>query len=347
MTRFALAAAAFALLLSGHAWAGPVDDLAGLKTDDYAVALKTIRPQAEAGDPKAQFQLGFFYSAGMGVGEDKAEAMVWYRKAIAQGYGPAKDWVLLMCANTVDVPAADCKALVDDLRASADRGDGKAQTQLGGFMLTGKVGLSKDPAGGVALIRKAADSGLASAQDMLGMLYSNSFMGVSADPAQSVAWYRKAAAQGDVPAALALAIDYSTGLNGLPKDEAQAATFYKLAAEKGESVAQSSLAEMYENGKGVPKDEAQAFYWYRRVADQGLPSAEAKVGSAYALGKGVKRDYVQAYAWLDAAVQQAKGKGDLDDNALARDEIARHLSPSQVATAKRQSEQIRARLDQH
>lgn len=346
MTRAVLAAAALAML-AGRAWAGPIDDIMALKTDDYAAALKTLRPDAEAGDPKAQFQLGFFYSAGMGVGEDKAEAMVWYRKAIAHGYGPAKDWVLTMCANTTDVPPADCKALVDDLRASADRGEGKAQLQLGGFMLLGKAGLTKDPAAGVALIRKAADGGLASAQDMLGMIYSNSVMGVPADPAQSVAWYRKAAAQGDIAADDALATAYSLGVNGLPKDDAQAAAFYKLAADNGDFLAQSSLARMYEEGDGVPKDEVQAFFWYRKMADQGFADAEAKVGSAYALGKGVKRDYVQAYVWFDLAVKQGQQAGGLDDNALARDTVAKHLTVAQLAAAKRQSRAIQAKLEAH
>jgi TPR repeat protein len=344
VTRKALAAVALALLLSGRAWAGPLDDIERLKPGDYAAALKTIRSHAEAGDPKAQFQLGFFYSAGTGVGEDKAQAMTWYSKAISQGYGPAKDWVLAMCANTTDVASADCKTLVEDLRALADHGEAKAQLQLGSLMLLGKAGLTRDVPEGIALIRKAADGGLASAQDMLGSLYSNSFMGVPADPAQSVAWYRKAAAQGDVTAEDALAMGYGSGWTGLPKDEGQAAAFYKLAAGKGDFLAQSSLAQMYEEGNGVPKDEGQAFYWRHKMADQGFADAEAEIGSAYVLGKGVKRDLVQAYAWFDVAVKQDKHSGGLDDNVLARDAVAKRLTVFQLVSAKRQSEAIQAKL---
>ena len=53
--------------------------------EDYAMALKEIRPLAEQGDVRAQAQLGLMYWAGLGVPEDDAEAAKWYRLAAEQG----------------------------------------------------------------------------------------------------------------------------------------------------------------------------------------------------------------------------------------------------------------------
>ena len=57
---------------------------------DYATALREWRPLAEQGDASVQAWLGWMYSRGEGVPEDKAEAMRWYQKAAAQGNALAK-----------------------------------------------------------------------------------------------------------------------------------------------------------------------------------------------------------------------------------------------------------------
>ena len=52
---------------------------------DYADAVKSNRKDAEHGNANAQYNLGVMYSQGLGVTQDHAEAMKWYRKAAAQG----------------------------------------------------------------------------------------------------------------------------------------------------------------------------------------------------------------------------------------------------------------------
>jgi TPR repeat protein len=47
--------------------------------------IKTLRKQAEAGDVKAQFNIGSIHENGSGVRQDYAEAAKWYRKAAEQG----------------------------------------------------------------------------------------------------------------------------------------------------------------------------------------------------------------------------------------------------------------------
>jgi TPR repeat protein len=76
---FALAFAASAQLpTQAPAQAAQDDDLASL------------RQQAAAGDAAAQFALGNRYFRGVGVLQDYARALTWYRKSASQGFAPAR-----------------------------------------------------------------------------------------------------------------------------------------------------------------------------------------------------------------------------------------------------------------
>lgn len=47
--------------------------------------------QAKAGDPKAQYTLGYDYYNGKGIAQDFAQAAVWWRKSADQGYAYAQN----------------------------------------------------------------------------------------------------------------------------------------------------------------------------------------------------------------------------------------------------------------
>lgn len=53
--------------------------------------MRWFRKAAEHGYAKAQYNLGAFYEAGIGVTKDTAEARRWYQKAAAQGYEKAQE----------------------------------------------------------------------------------------------------------------------------------------------------------------------------------------------------------------------------------------------------------------
>jgi Sel1 repeat len=62
--------------------AGPGEDaMAAYARGDYITALRILRPLADQGDAQAQYNLGVLYDNGLGVPQDDAEAMKWYRKA--------------------------------------------------------------------------------------------------------------------------------------------------------------------------------------------------------------------------------------------------------------------------
>ena len=89
MTR-PLLVAALVLAFAGIARASVEEGVIAYQRGDFAAALSVLVPEAEAGDPTAQFHLGLMYDFGEGVANNFAEAARWYRKAAEQGHGDAQ-----------------------------------------------------------------------------------------------------------------------------------------------------------------------------------------------------------------------------------------------------------------
>ena len=86
MKRCSSMAAAALTVVSGMAWAGPLEDgIAAHQSANYAVALNTFRTLAEQGSAAAQFNLGQMYRLAQGVPRDYVDAAKWYHLAAEQG----------------------------------------------------------------------------------------------------------------------------------------------------------------------------------------------------------------------------------------------------------------------
>lgn len=55
------------------------------KNQDYRAAFIRLMPEAEKGNPDAQYAIGYMYYYGEGVVEDKQKAMKWIKAAAHQG----------------------------------------------------------------------------------------------------------------------------------------------------------------------------------------------------------------------------------------------------------------------
>ena len=69
---------------------------------------------------------------------------------------------------------------------------------------------------------------------------------------------------------------------------------------------------------------------YRRAAEQGYAGAQSNLGFMYGKGRGVPLDYVQAHMWLNLATKQG-----IERARKARDELAKKMTPAQIAEAQR------------
>ena len=76
-------------------------------------------------------------------------------------------------------------------------------------------------------------------------------------------------------------------------------------------------------------DYRAAYAEFAPLADQGNADAQNMLGYMYARGQGVPQDFVQAHVWFNLAA--AAGKGGAADS---RDEMAKLMSPSQIAEAQ-------------
>jgi TPR repeat protein len=139
-----------------------VTDLGKDRRQFWRADSAATKKDAESGDAEAQNNLGVMYYKGLGVPEDYAEAVKWYRLA-------------------------------------ADQGDAEAQFNLGVMYHDGR-GVSQDYAEAVKWYRLAADQGDAEAQGNLGVMYHDG-RGVPQDYGEAYAWFSVAAAFGDANAA--------------------------------------------------------------------------------------------------------------------------------------------------
>ena len=173
--------------------AGLNEGLDALRKNDFATAVKELRPLAERGDAEAQYRVGLMYEFGKGYPQDKPQAVAWFKKAAAQNHAAA-------------------------------------QTELGIIYATGD-GVAQDNKQAVQWFQMAAPQGNVAAQYNLGLLYAKG-QGVKLDNAQAIAWWRKAAAQGMSIAQFKLGVAYENG-EGVPKDAQLAFINYAIAARSG------------------------------------------------------------------------------------------------------------------
>lgn len=184
------------------------------------------------------------------------------------------------------------------------------------------------------MLRQKAERGDATAQTTLGAMYAKG-EGVPKDDEQAVAWYRRAAEQGYAEAELRLGTMYETG-RGVPQDYVQTMALWRDAAEQGDARAQFDLSALYFRGRGVPQDYVQAATWCRKAAQQGHPMAQYHLGTMYADGHGVPQDKIEAHKWVILAA--ALSSGDQQKAYVTwRDEVARKMTPAQVAEAQRRA----------
>src|SRR5437016_4270282 len=125
----------------------------------------------------------------------------------------------------------------------------------------------------LAEIRAGADKGDAKAQYELGRAFFSGTLGVAKDEAEAVKWFRKAAEQNVTDAQFSLGVCYANG-RGVTKDDAEAVKWFRKAAEQNLADAQYNLGVCYDSGEGVVKDEVEAYKWWLLAAGQGNDDAK-------------------------------------------------------------------------
>jgi TPR repeat protein len=111
------------------------------------------------------------------------------------------------------------------------------------------------------------------------------------------------------------------------------------AAERGDAVSQCNLGILYangvdDNGYAVKGNRPKAVRWLLAAAEQGLPRAQIKLAEVYADGPDVRGSHATACGWFLLAAVRLHGVH-LHNARSGYERIASHLSPAQIAVARR------------
>jgi uncharacterized protein len=278
------------------------------KKPDFRCAAQWDQAVADR-NPSAANELGWFYEYGRGVPTDFAQALKWFKRAVALGdtyaydnigtmyfygrgvsrdYGQARTWV------------AQGAALEDD----------RAEYDLA-YLYAYGLGVKQDDGLAIQWFTRSADQDNTSAIDELADHADN-----NAQYPQAFALYKRAAVLGDAYAQFNLGLMYKHGHAGPGgPNYVQALKWFGAAAQQGAGPADYGLGELYENGLGTAKDLHRAYESFRRAADAGVPEAQNRVGEAYARLGGwtgidfVPKDYKAALGWFTLAAEQGDPDG--------------------------------------
>ena len=245
----------------GGARADFEDGWAAYVAGNYTVAYREWLSVAELGHGGAQLNLGFLHERGLGVAQDAAKAMDWFKRAADNGESAA--------LHNIGVLYRDGNGVRQDLAeaakwflASAEGGDSYGRFRLGLAMIEGH-GVAQNVEDGIELIRKAADDGNPLAAFELGAMRRHG--------------------------------------RHLEQSSVEAASWYRIAADSGSGDAAGELGTMYAEGDGVEVDRIRAYAWFwvanRRghalanIASHLLAQSmsEAEIAAARELGDGFLR----------------------------------------------------------
>ena len=180
------------------------------------------------------------YDKGLGVDQDKTEAIKWYKKAADAGETEA-EWRLGVKYNVGDGVDIDMqKALQWYLKAA------NTPKEFGIIVLPG----------------------VAEAQRNIGYLYRDG-EGVAQDAQEAFGWFMKAAENGDSASQCEVAKAYNTGI-GVLQDNQKAFNWYQKAAYQGNKLAQQKVGSIIcAANPNSPQNRIESYKWYALAAAQG------------------------------------------------------------------------------
>jgi localization factor PodJL len=158
----------------------------------------SLRMAAEAGDPKAFFEIGNRYAEGRGVAEDPAEAARWYQAAADAGLAPAQYRLANMYEKAMGVER-DVPRAMELYESAAAQGNASAMHNLAVLQAMGADGRA-DNAAAARNFGKAAELGIRDSQFNLAILAAKG-VGMRQDLVAAYKWLAIVAESGDADAA--------------------------------------------------------------------------------------------------------------------------------------------------
>ncbi len=252
----------------------------------YDEALSFYRKAYEKGNATGAFGIGTLYQFGLGVKEDQAEAIAWFKRAADKNTGAALD-SMGDVFNYEDEVSNKALALHMYLKA-AEFGSTKNYGAIAKIYAENTGGLQNFAEAKKWYLRAGAEG-----KYQIGELHYFG-RGTSVAYAEALSWYRKAAEEGHEGAMRDIAIMYEAG-RGVQEDAKASLEWNIRAAEKGNTNAMNDIGYAYLNGTVVAKDLSEAKKWYSRAADTGDSLAMNQLGWIYEISD--PPNYDRAMEW--------------------------------------------------
>jgi localization factor PodJL len=157
-----------------------------------------LREAADAGDPKALFEIGSRYADGRGVKSDMKAAAKWYQKSAELGFAPAQYRIGNFFEKGIGVDRDIAKAKTW-YQLAAEQGNASAMHNLAVLYAMGADGVT-DNESAARWFEKAAEFGVKDSQFNLGILAAKG-VGMKQSLEESYKWFALVAKAGDKDAA--------------------------------------------------------------------------------------------------------------------------------------------------
>lgn len=273
---------------------------------DWEAAFRELEPLAEAGDARAQLELGEAYFRGDGTERNVDLAVVWVRRAAEQGDALAQLKYGLALREGLG-GTEDQNAATEWFRRSAEQGNATAQLVMGRSHIRGTGGLAIDPTEGARYLELAAQQGQADAQLELGQMYMAG-RGVPKNEKKGADWIEKAAFQRNPKAYFPYAEIFRKGTGRRAYDRI-ALSWMEMAADAGDSRAMRHLGLMNLEGTRMLYS---APYWFKRAIEAGNWKAAYNLAEMHDKGVEVNQDFSEAARYYQIAADNG------DERAIAR-----------------------------
>ena len=267
------------------------------------MAFKFLKFAAEYGLPEAMGNVGHCYWNGIGVRQNKTQAVRWFRKAANAGDVESMRSIGY-AYNVGEGVNRNSKKAFDWYEKAASNGDGRAMLEVGVKYKDGD-GVEKNTAKAMEWFTNCIAS--EHSCKWMAMLYLAEML--ESDPLEEgnldevKEMYEsaydlcfEATEKGDTEAMLHMGNFFYEGNELLEIDEnpSKAVEYYEKAANEGFAQAMNMLGVCYSNGKGVGEDNLKACWWFEQATAKGFTAAKVNLACHYLLGDGIKADYEKA-----------------------------------------------------
>ena len=233
------------------------------KEHRYSEAFRQFLPEAEKGDFRSQYYIGYLYLYGLAGVKDDKKALQYIQTSADQDYDTAQALLGYLYDEGKVLPL-DKKKAIQLYRKAANRGNTSALLNLALAYYKGE-GVAKDDKAAIELLEKVPLDQQPLAGRYLGDIYLSN-PDLEDRYQKAISAYSSSAKNKDVGSYYALGKIYSDDESGV-KDDNRAVNFYTYAAAEGYLPAQYLLGVMYINGEGVERNLPLGHAWLEMASN--------------------------------------------------------------------------------